>query len=506
MGLGLEINKLLNESFQDLPIPDIRESKVIHFTKIGTHQFSNHEIALIDTPFVQRLKYISQLGLAYNVFPTARHTRFEHSLGVTIMIDKMWRSLNENQQFEFIRSEEDRNQLLIKLRVAAILHDIGHCPFSHVSEEVIRDDPSIRRESDKFSCKPHEAIAYHMIRSDTFRAFFEDLSKFYHISVEPDEISNLIVGKVDCPDEDQYMADMLNGQFDADKLDYIARDSDFSGVTLALGVDRLLLSLGIADTPCYKSTQRKLVLYEKGILPMEQILIAKVMLFSSIYHHQKVRAIDKMVIPLMRRIIERKIEIRGQEISSHLDLLKVDDFDILNLASKDPIICRMCNSIKLRKTFKRSLVISPKTMDKNGNEDYSVPLGKLLELGENPDDVRKISLSLAEYIGNGCSEFNVAIDIPTTPKLGEMTQKVIQIHENFISLSEIFHNGWLESYTANKWKGHIFAEEDCRVSAQKKGKKFLEELFDLKFNKYAEIEAKVNPPYIKQQYTLSDFN
>ncbi len=130
----------MEECYGELPLYDIRENKVVHMANLGTHHFFNHEIAIIDTPIVQRLKYITQLGQVYNIFPTARHTRFEHTLGVVISLNKMWNSLSENGSLKFLKTDFQRAKTLSDLRICAILHDIGHCPFS-----------CIRSSSERFS-------------------------------------------------------------------------------------------------------------------------------------------------------------------------------------------------------------------------------------------------------------------------------------------------------------------------------------------------------------------
>jgi len=258
MVLLREVNKFVNETYNDIPIPNIQQSKVIHFAKTGTHQFNRHEIAIIDTPIVQRLRYISQLGLAYSVFPTARHTRFEHSLGVSIIADKMFKSLDENGEMNFLRDETLKKKNHLEIRIAALLHDIGHGPFSHVSEIIMSEYEPIQAEADEKQCKPHELLAYKILQTDQFCDFFDRLNKTYKIDVSPKTVAGYIIGSVENPKENQYLADIINGQCDADKLDYIARDSNFSGVKLALSIDRLLLSLGIERIPCYNGNPQKL--------------------------------------------------------------------------------------------------------------------------------------------------------------------------------------------------------------------------------------------------------
>jgi HD superfamily phosphohydrolase len=504
MGLFQDVSKLVTETYDDpIQIPNMSRPKVIHFAKTGTNQFDSHEMAIIDTPFVQRLRYISQLGLAYSVFPTARHTRFEHSLGVTIMVDKMFKALENNGYLKFL-TEPQKRKCYTELRIAALLHDIGHGPFSHVSEIIMNEYEPIRDEADKKGCKPHELLAYEILQTNQFREFFHQIGRTYHVEISPENIANYIIGTVSCPEEDQYLADIINGQCDADKLDYIARDSNFSGVKLALGIDRLLLSLGIEKIPCYpEKRNRKLMVSDKGMMPLEQILIAKIMLNFSIYFHQKVRAIDHMIIPLLRKIVRERKEIAGHTINSPLDFLKIDDYDILNYSTGDERTKDICRSIKMRKIFKRSLVISAKTVEKN--DTFSDSFNELLKYSENPQDMLNLNRAFIETIGQDCTEFDVAIDLPKTPKLGEMTQKIIKVHDDFIPLSEDIKNGWLESYFANKWRGHIFSNDKYRIRAQEKGIEFFEDQFNLKFNEFAIKEAKVSFGYRKDQRDLEDF-
>ena len=501
MSLESKINHFMEETYGSLLLSNIREPKVIHMANLGTHQFFEHEMAIIDTPIVQRLKCISQLGPVYNIFPTARHTRFEHTLGVTISVDKMWKSISEKGGLSFLRDSE-KKKIRSDLRISAILHDIGHCPFSHVSEVVLNDSPLIRTECDKLNSNPHEVLGYYMLKSNVFKTFIEELTSEYDVIIDLDKISNYIIGKVDNPNEEQYIADFINGPFDADKLDYIIRDSEFSGVPLALGIDRLLLALDVDKTKTTTGEERKkLIVKEKGIMSIEQLLLAKVMLYSSIYHHQKVRAIDNMIISILRMVIDEKIEINGDIINSYVDLLKLDDYDLLKLSTDNQKINELCIQLKTRQTFKRCFVISPRTKEKG----YENQFNNIISRSEYPSEIRLMNKELAERIGDGCTEFDVAFDLPKTPKLGETSQEIIKIGNEFIALKKVFpEKDWLESYMANKWKGHIFANDKYRERACEEGKALLEDKFKIKFNEIAINEAKIFPTY-KPQKSITDY-
>lgn len=500
MTLGDEINKFIEEIYGEIPIYIIREPKIIHLANMGTHRFFKHEIAVIDTPLIQRLKYISQLGAVYNVFPTARHTRFEHTLGVVVAATRIWNSLLENNYLDHL-SETERNRIHLNLRMAAILHDIGHCPFSHASEIVLEEFTPIKSEKSRLKGKPHEILGYYILRSKVMADFFEEISKEYEIKIDLEEISNYILGKTRDPADDQFIADIINGPFDADKFDYILRDSNFSGVPLSLGLDRFLVSLGTDTVKTPTGNLKKLVLLEKGVMPFEQIVLAKAQLYSAIYHHQKVRALDQMIISILRLLIEDKTEINGLKIESSVDFLKIDDFDILKLSIGNNKLNRICKSLKERQTLKRSLVISSRTIEKEDNFQFQ----KILKRAEYPSIIREYNKVLAERIGNDCTEYDVALDLPDTPKLGETHEKLIKIGKDFFPLKEFFpQEEWIEAYIANKWRGHIFAIEKYRPQANKEGKEYLEEEFGVKFNENATTWAKIFPS-VKSQKKLFDF-
>ncbi|HPJ84339.1 MAG TPA: HD domain-containing protein [Methanothrix sp.] len=500
MPLENDVNKFIDENYGEIPLYLIREPKIIHLASMGTHKFFKHEIAVIDTPLIQRLKYISQLGAVYNVFPTARHTRFEHTLGVVIAATRIWESLLENNHLDYL-PESERKRILLNVRMAAILHDIGHCPFSHASEVVLEEFTPIKSEKSRLKAKPHEILGYYILKSKAMVDFFEEISNEYKINLDLEEISNYILGKTRVPAENQFIADIINGPFDADKFDYILRDSNFSGVPLSLGLDRFLVSLGTDTVKTPQGELRKLILLEKGIMPFEQIVLAKAQLYSAIYHHQKVRALDQMIISILRLSISDGIEVNGLKIKSAVDFLKIDDFDILKLSTGETKLNQICKNLKERQTLKRSLVISSRTIAKDDNLGFQ----KILKRGEYTSLIRESNKVLAERIGGDCTEFDVALDLPDTPKLGETHERLIKIGTDFFPLKEFFpQEEWIETYIANKWRGHIFATEKYRTQANTKGMEYLEEEFGIKFNDNATLWSKILPS-VKPQKEIFDF-
>lgn len=121
-------------------LPNVESGKYIHDTVWGTTFYEPWEVALIDSPLLQRLRSIHQTGLAFLVYPTALHTRFDHTLGVISIVDRIVDSVNRNNPLEPLIGSEDR----VTLRLAALLHDVGHGPFSHVSEDVYKNLPEFQ--------------------------------------------------------------------------------------------------------------------------------------------------------------------------------------------------------------------------------------------------------------------------------------------------------------------------------------------------------------------------
>lgn len=450
-------------------------SKIIHEPLYGTFEYKEHEIAIIDSAPVQRLKYIHQLGLAFQVFPGTRHTRFEHSIGVVNIVNRFLR---------FLAKEKLVNKCDINtIRLSACLHDIGHGPFSHISENVMRTFDIMKeekRKNDFVGCSEHEILSYHMIKSKRFTEFLENIES--EINIE--EIPNYIIGRTTNPTENQYKADLINGQFDADKLDYITRDGYFSGLPISIDIDRLLFSASVDTT----GGKRKIVLSPKGIGSVQQLLFDKVMLFSTVYQHQKLKAIDQMIQLAFEMIIDEGIEIFGKKIESPIDLLSIDDYQFLNLKSESLKLNELTASLKMRKVFCRSLVISPKTVTKKRNLSY------FMSFQENPGKIKKLRTELAERIGGDCTKYDIAIEIPKQTPLKEAEQKVIRSGANeFIAPKDVFPSPqWLNIFSSHQWKAWIFAKDEFREKACQEGIELLEEKFELCFNEEAIKQCRIN--------------
>lgn len=248
------------------------------------------EVRLLDTRAIQRLRGISQLAMANLVYPGAVHTRFDHSLGVTHVAGQMAEEL-------FSGNEEE----VELVRKAALLHDVGHGPFSHVSEECLeryadrsKVPPEQKRE------KIHELISAKIIRTN------EEIVRLLGAATCENVVRLLGKGH-----GEPAKRSIVSGPLDADKQDYLLRDSHFCGVPYGIfDIHQLHRSL-ILGGP---EGEKQLMIKSDGVHAVEQYVLAKYYLTTNVYRH-KVRLItDQMIV----RAIEVGIEQDGIEELSRL--------------------------------------------------------------------------------------------------------------------------------------------------------------------------------------------
>ena len=224
-------------------------------------------LQLVATPAFQRLRYVRQLGLAHLVYPGATHTRFEHALGAYHLARRALALLDERREFERLPADE-----CDITRLAALLHDVGHYPFSHALEEI--------------GALHHEEVARPLITSGPVAAALGGALG----ADAPERIMALIRGESASP-----LQGLISGSFDLDKLDYLKRDAFMCGVSYgAIDVDRLLHSLVILDVAEGGVARREVGLVEKGLAALESLLVAKYQMYRNVYWHHAVRSATAM--------------------------------------------------------------------------------------------------------------------------------------------------------------------------------------------------------------------
>ena len=309
------------------------DDKVVNDPIWGCVRYKSYEIAIIDTPLFQRLRDIYQVGLCIFTYPAARHSRFEHSLGVVAIADRMMKSLQE-QLIPHISEEE-----IQEVRLAALLHDIGHCFYSHLSESFygnLKEFQNIIRyfnNTFKVRPKPHEIFSYLIVNTSAFIDYLKKNNILPSRLVKEangyeslmKRIGNMIIGvpnKGTYKGQDKrkiysYSTNIINGDIDADKLDYIKRDGYTCGVPLAFDVERLLYKISIKENR--ERGEYQLVIDMAGINAVEEMTFSKLMLNHYIYHHQKVLATEAMAKDIALALWELKL------VSHPCDFLKYTD-------------------------------------------------------------------------------------------------------------------------------------------------------------------------------------
>ena len=254
----------MKESFHEMRDP-------IH----GFIRITKQEKNLIDTEVFQRLRRIRQLAMTFLVYPGALHTRFDHSIGVMHIAGRICTRLKELNPKKV--SDED----VKRIRLAALLHDVGHGPFSHVSEHLLKKSAPKDSDTGQVLEKIHEKITVDIVRNN--QQINELLSE-----EERDFVIDMIQGK---PTWD-WQRDIVSSELDADKMDYLLRDSYFTGVRYGVyDLEKLIESCLITDRP-----NTPLAINSKGIYALEQLLLARYHMTQQVYWHRVSLISAEMII------------------------------------------------------------------------------------------------------------------------------------------------------------------------------------------------------------------
>ena len=292
---------------------------------------------LIEHPYVQRLRRITQLGLSYLVYPGAYHTRFHHALGCMFLMKKAIQQIR-NKGHEITEKEAE------SLKIAILLHDIGHGPFSHALENSIVNNIS------------HEHLS---------TLFMNKLNEEFNGKLD------LAIQIFNNKHPKKFLHQLVSSQLDMDRLDYLKRDSFFTGVTEGnIGTERIINMLDVVKD--------ELVVEEKGIYSIEKFLIARRLMYWQVYLHKTVLSAENTLIKILKRakdLIQKgetlysskslqlflKKNYNLNDFTKNKELLEVfsnlDDHDIYSCIKdwqyhSDIILSSLCKSILNRKPLK----------------------------------------------------------------------------------------------------------------------------------------------------------
>lgn len=490
--------------------PKIRAPKLIRCNIFGFGIFYQHEINLIDSPFLQRLRGIFQTSLALYTYPGATHTRFEHSLGCLINAEKMMSALKD-------RGATIQNNQTAEIRMAALLHDIGHGPFSHASEKVYNlfDELSgffedLQNETpDLFGgCAPHEILGYLIITSQQFRNFFQNKIAIHYAtdyrfnlsSINLENVGRMILGRPPANDKSlKFLSQIINGPFDVDTIDYLHRDGHETGLKTEIDVDRLFLTL---NTVLNNDHERVLSVDLSGATVLEQLLFNKSVLFTSVYHHHKIRASLCSIKSLFKLIKDNSYKINGRDLSHPIHFLEIDEYDILNTQhvegdKENELMNKYILDLKNRKLLKRALVIAPIS---SASEESSL---NIFKLAENKSKIAQLEEEISDSIPelkNGPKM--IYLDFPERPRFGRTAiESLVRISdESLVPLENLYPiRGWVTGYSQFRYKAYVFCPSGFE---DKIGKTALELLHreGITINKYGLEMANQEPRIVHELF------
>lgn len=312
----------------------------INHPVLGTIRIEFEERLLLNSKPLQRIKYISQMGMGHMTYPGATHSRFVHSIGVvhiaTMMADRV--QTETSVDIDFLKKI---------VRYSALLHDIAHGPYSHLSEYLYTFQTKL------WVAGAHEKLAAKLLKTDAGKRYLEKIGVDEELF---QRIPLIIQGDYEPKDKPEFVlgAHIINGDMDADKLEYISTDSHFAGLNLPTDLNRLLTQIK------YKKTEKSgfdLFVDEKGARSFHIILRAKELLYPTVYHHHTTCGFEGLMLCGILSAIQSDLKNSRGEFNSTLDLLKYNDWEILNKLknSTDPIAqdCykRICNRYHYRVAY-----------------------------------------------------------------------------------------------------------------------------------------------------------
>lgn len=495
-----------------------RFPKTVNDPVWGTIELFPWEVAILDSPLVQRLRGISQLGLASYVYPGASHSRLEHILGVIETAQRMMNALERNaDNHRHFGKDKDPAVPAISLldrhsiRLGALLHDIGHGPYSHVTEmllykcfpeEFAKAEKVLRHHfRDVTKIAPSETIAVLLVLSEEMgRVFehphFEAVSEAHRL---PAAIacrilgsrSNLYAG---------YLSGVISGPIDADKIDYMARDSYHSGFPVGLDFNRLISKLEVIiitpeNAPNAELQERAQTAggrsYEMGISlsglgAYEQMIMGRALLYDRLYYHHKVRAAEHMLQRLIGVATEetgRRLTLSGyfalfsetEYLSVWSGFVRSPEIDSGGARSK-----RIGGALLTRQVYNRAACIAARFL---GGLD-GLPRGEredtrqlqwdglvtILRSDKGADDFAAEIFALARQLGGAIPELSavatnltleeILVDFPINKaKLGRGNDLLTRTEAGRVVPPNLFFDAekWSLAYEHQKLVGHVFA-------------------------------------------------
>lgn len=324
----------------------------------GNIELSPLEEKIVDSKLMQRLRFIRQLSTAYLVYPSAQHSRFEHSLGAMHLSGVLARKL------EFTQEETQM------LRLTALLHDVGHGAFAHDTDEIILERTG----------KLHEERGIDLVANGEIGREIEKAS------LQLDDLFEVMKGKGS--------GGMLSSDLGADRIDYLLRDAYFTGVSYSLiDAERLM------DSVVFRKGE--VMITEKGRLAAESLLISRHFMFNAVYYHPAVRISKQMLkMAVIKALEEGKIRLEDVALGTDYALLE-------KLSSFSPLAQRIFE----RRLYKKAVVV-----DAHSNSFYEKFFSSKKAEKEIVGELEKAGLKEGEFVvcmpESSAKKFSVKLEKP----------------------------------------------------------------------------------------------
>lgn len=338
----------------------------------GFVRVNEAELAVIDTAAFQRLRLIRQLASAYLAYPGANHSRFEHSVGVMHVAGLSCSVLEEKGYM----SSDERAMV----RLGALMHDVGHGPFSHVLDELIHEKGG----------ESHEDTTQRIVRKS------EIADRLSQYGFSPRKMSELAVGKLS--GKRKFLNDIIAGSLSADLMDYLQRDSYYTGAGFGkVTIERIIDSFEIFNN--------RLALQRDALYTFESLAVARYEMFKAVYFHKTVRAAESMILRAFQLIDE---ELHISDTSDLSTFLNRTDESVL----REILLLEGGEEVKkakdlVRRYLARNLI---KCVYEKLIHRRERVAEKLLAAREMKDQLRE---ELAKKAGVDADD--IFIDLPTTP-------------------------------------------------------------------------------------------
>jgi HD superfamily phosphohydrolase len=462
------------------------KGKVIHDPVWGTCEYEAWEAGLLERTVFQRLRGLRQTGFAYLTYPTAEHSRFQHTLGVAEAAGRIFNAVVERPErgglsprgvaerenhplFSTTTTVETKRRWRMLVRLAALVHDTGHSVFSHSSERIYSLIPPLPQLAEALgtgnSKTPGaaEVIVYLMV---TTKDWQESVAGFWNGSdIDPpspeewERIGRWVMGQ----EEDRqlkFLSDIISGPLDADKLDYVFRDGYAAGIPVGYDLERLVATISVdpQDAATGGAPWWRLTIPIHGINALEQLIMGRLVLNSYLYHHQKCRACEAA--------FERGLAREYLETGAVLG--KASVWELFALQDADAYSYRMGNSAasrEIRQLYGRRLrvrIVEFRRSDLDQSQRVTIGYMQLLEYARVRDwDGYKRLLELEDEIASkaGLEPGSVIIDVPKNPDYADLQNLMIpgkRIEAGEAPDRVLAYRDWIEAYKTHRAFVRVF--------------------------------------------------